>query len=146
MHRFLAFLFICFPFQAFASFSGNYSGKGQAVSHPQEKVRACSQIFLSMKTVNKTLSVLQGGYSCGDMQASYPSFSLQIVGTKLVSEGTVVGTYSDSEIDLYKEDKSEGYTFHLQLKKSANTIAYREDWTDGGKPALTILGPLKLVP
>ncbi len=142
MKQFLAVFLISLPFQAFASFSGNYSGKGQAISHPQEKVRFCSQIFIGMKTANETLTVLQGGYSCGDMEASYPNFTLQIVGAKLVSDGVVVGTYSDSEIDLYKQDKAEGYTFHLRLTKKAKTIVYQEDWTDGGKPALTVKGNL----
>lgn len=130
------------PITAVASFNGSISGSGTATMHPKEKVRQCSQIFMQIKQDASKLHVIAGGYICEDMQASFPDFTLDIVDQKLVSEGTEVGTITDNEITLHKEDTEEDFTYKLLLKKENGSVLFEEQWTDGGQPALTVEGHL----
>ncbi len=135
-------LILFLPIQTFASFNGAYSGPGQSIKHPQEKVRKCSEVFLRIKQDAQSFRVIEGGYKCEDLQAAYPDFTLEIKNGKLISDHIEVGNISENEMNLYKSDKQEGYSFHLRLQKKSQQLIYQEDWTDNTHPALTIKGIL----
>lgn len=140
------FIFILTASQVFAStFTGKFIGLGQATMHPKEKVRSCKEIYFQIQQTEKVFHVTSAGYKCQDLQAEFPEFSLAIDGQKLMSDSTQVGTITDSEITLFKEDKDEDFTYTMQLTKTQDGLHFEENWTEAGKPAMTVEGQMKSV-
>ena len=134
-------LFLMFPAQA--SLTGSFSGAGSSLMHKSGNVRKCSNIFFTIKNTAETFELLEGGYACEDLQASLSPFVLKIKEGKIFSDGQEVGTISDHNLNLLYSDIAEGFTYHWQLEEKSGEIQYLEEWSEAGKPALTIKGLLK---
>jgi len=137
----IALLFFV-PSLAMASFSGQFNGSGQAVMHPSEKKRICSEIFMQIKQDEKSLQVLVGGYVCADLQADFPRFSLDIKNGDLLSDNVKVGTITADEINLYQINQDENFTYHLHLVRKSQQMMFDEEWTDSTSPALSVTGTM----
>jgi hypothetical protein len=80
---------------------------------------------------------------CEDLSAGYPDFTLEIRNGTLYSENVAVGAINENSMTLAKVDKEDGSTFRLHLEKvPPNRLRYVEEWTENGRPALTVEGLL----
>ncbi|MGE3608423.1 MAG: hypothetical protein AB7I27_02455 [Bacteriovoracaceae bacterium] len=124
--------------------SGTFSGIGQANFASGRKYQ-CSKIFLNIKIKEDAFYLNEGGYSCGGgLDASFDNFKMTIQDGKLFNKTKQLGTISNEGLEYQIYDPADDSTYHLKLKKiSTNSISYNEEWTVGGKIALTVNGELK---
>lgn len=118
----LSFLF---TFSCLASFTGKWSGEGYYQS--PKRIGECSEVFMQFEQTKEKLSIIDGGYICGDLQASYPPSSFKIENGSLFYFGENVGTIRNGEINIRYEDG----LFHLNLRKVKDQIIFQENWDDG---------------
>lgn len=129
-------------FSAFA-FEGKLNGPGSAYMHTSQKQRQCSEIFLNLSKSPTHFSILDGGYICEDMQASFPASRFEIRGSELFYHNQLAGSISDEKITLFVDNKEENFTYSLNLEKNGSSVSFIETWTENQKPALTIHGLLR---
>lgn len=140
--RFIVWTFFI-PSFCFANLTGLFVGTGRAVMHSSGKTRTCGEISLQMTQAPSSFRMLHGGYRCEDLSASYPDFTLEIRNGTLYSENVAVGAIHENSMTLSKVDKEDGSTFRLHLEKvPPNRLRYVEEWTENGRPALTVEGLL----
>ncbi len=108
-----------------AGFSGKWSGEGFYNYNVSDG--NCSEVFMQFKVTSERLYILDGGYICGKIQASYPPSSFKIENGSLFYQNEKVGNITESEIDIRYEDG----IYHLNLKSIEGQIHYREIWDDG---------------
>ncbi|MGE3260713.1 MAG: hypothetical protein AB7K68_02930 [Bacteriovoracia bacterium] len=133
------------PITALATFDGRYSGPGTSLMHQSGNRRDCREIFLKLQGGEKALRILEGGYICGDIQASFDPFTLEIREGKIFLEGQSVGTISENDLDLLYKSEEENFTYHWHLQQAGDEINYLEEWASGGAPSLTVQGKLKKI-
>jgi hypothetical protein len=137
------FLALLLPLTASAAiFEGKFTGTGVAVMREKRK---CSEIFLQFERAPTQLKTLEGGYNCEDLDASFDPFTLDVKDGQIFSNGKAVGTLTDSLLDLFYDDKAEGFTYHWRLELKGGALDYREEWVSGGKTELTVTGTLKAI-
>ena len=118
----IAFLF---TLSCFANFTGKWSGEG--FYRTPKRMGECLEVFMQFEVTKEFFSIIEGGYICGDIQASYPVSKFKIEDGSLFYFGENVGTISDDEINLRYEDG----LFHLNLRKESGQIVFQENWDDG---------------
>ncbi|MGZ3692719.1 MAG: hypothetical protein ACXWQO_00495 [Bdellovibrionota bacterium] len=131
------------PITAAANFEGRYQGPGQSISHKSGLKRACAEIFLNFQRKTGEVKILEGGYRCENLQASFDPFTMEVRDGKVYIEGEELGTFSENKLEIFFANKAEDFTYHWLLENSESGMSYLEEWTDGGKPALTVRGNLK---
>jgi hypothetical protein len=141
----LFLLLLLVPFTAQAGFQGRFSGTGTSLMHKSGNRRPCEEIFLNFQRGEKELKILEGGYRCGNVQATFDPFILVIRNGRIFADGVDVGTFSENRLDLFFANREEDFTYHWLLEFKGEELSYLEEWTDGGKPALTVQGNLKTV-
>lgn len=124
------------------TFAGRYQGSGTSLMHRSGTVRPCTEIFLHFRRDSTGVALLEGGYSCEDLQASFPAFTLAVRDGQLYDGTTRVGTFTETRLELRHEDREEDFTYHWLLEIKDGKLSYLEEWTDAGAPALTIRGTL----
>lgn len=132
-------------FQALAKTNIKISGPGLA-RYASGREYPCTEIFFDLKITKNALFLNQGGYICGFLQASFDSFKMDIHEGKLWNEGQELGKISDHEISYQIYDPSDDSTYFFQLKKEDTGYTYFEEWHDGEKIALKVMGTLHLMP
>lgn len=137
----LALLFFA-PNLFAAGFDGRFQGTGTSLMHKTGNVRPCSEIFLQFKRSTSGVNLLAGGYACEDLQASFPTFFLEIRDGKLYDGKALVGTFTEERLEIAYEDADENFTYHWLLELKDGKLNYLEEWTDAGAPALTVRGLL----
>lgn len=143
MRQLITFALLLTSTQAFAAtFDGRYQGTGTSLMHKSGNVRPCSEIFLHFKRGPSGVNLLAGGYACEDLQASFPTFFLEIRDGLLYDGKARVGTFTENRLEIFHEDLDENFTYHWLLETKDGGIAYLEEWTDAGAPALTVRGNL----
>jgi hypothetical protein len=136
MMKFLMLSFlISFNTQAF---EGLWVGEGISKTHRSE--RACSEIYLEFDVNANYVTLLQGGYICGILQAEYPSSRFERrTNHELWYGGQRVGFFDGQVLRLERPSDF----FQLELYLQGEKIIYRELWDDGNS-FLQIDGELKL--
>ncbi|OUR93660.1 hypothetical protein A9Q84_19535 [Halobacteriovorax marinus] len=112
-------------FSTLANFSGKWSGDG--VFETDRRDGECREVFLQLKQTEDFFYILDGGYICGDIQASYPPSQFMILQGELFYQGHVVGKISQNEIILtYLEG-----VYKLKLRIVGEEIHFNESWIEG---------------
>ncbi|CBW27936.1 putative exported protein [Halobacteriovorax marinus SJ] len=135
MKTLIAFLLMS---SSFAGLTGKWSAGG--FFDYNNRSGECKEIFMQIKQTDKKLYILDGGYICSDIQASYPPSSFNIVDGALYYFGEKVGEVTENEINLNYENGVYG----LSLKKIGTELIYKESWDDG-EDYLLIEGKLNLL-
>lgn len=117
------------------------SGPGLA-QYASGRIYQCSEIFLDITIREDALTLHQGGYICGHLQASFDPFQMEIHHGKLMYQGQELGSISKEELRYEIYDPNDNSTYFFSLKKEANGLRYFEEWHDGEKIALKINGLL----
>lgn len=129
------------------SFSGVWSGPGQAIMSPgdsSEKQRACSEIAIHLEQKPQSIELRAGHYLCQDLQAEYSAASFSIDGSDLIWNGKKVGTIYPHEIQITYVDPADNVTFKLSWSLGQENLDYKEQWIDGqGRLRLLVSGQLK---
>lgn len=130
---------------AFAGFTGSFSGQGEAVFASGRRW-PCHEVFLRIETRPGLFRLREGGYNCGELlNANFDPFKMTIRDGSLFDHDTKLGTITDQELDYRIYDPEDGSTYHLKLKKIDDDIQYFEEWHDGEKIALTVKGKLSKI-
>lgn len=114
-----------FSISCLASFTGKWSGEGYYQT--PRYVGKCSEVFMQFELTKDKFSIIDGGYICGELQASYPPSSFKIVDGELLYFGESVGTISEDEINLNYDNG----IYHLRLVKENGQVRFQESWDDG---------------
>lgn len=144
MSRFV-FLLCFFSLSAFADFTGNFSGKGNA-EFSSGNHYDCQDIFLSIRTDKTSFKLLNGGYRCGDLlHANFDPFTLSLKDGILWEGDVKRGTLSKNELHYEIFDPEDNSTYHLNLTLSPiGIMSYDESWSVAGITLLTVTGQLGL--
>jgi hypothetical protein len=119
----IALLFL-FSISSLANFSGKWSARGYFESDRKEG--ECKEIFMQFKKTSKKFMILDGGYICGDIQASYPPSSFEIVNNSLIYFGEKVGVISKDLIEINYLDG----VYKLSLKAKDGQVFFNETWQE----------------
>lgn len=122
----------------YANFSGRWTASGYFESNREEG--ECKEVFLQIKQTKNKFMILDGGYICGDIQASYPPSQFEVVNNSLIYKDEVVGSISEDIVSIIYLDG----VYKLNLKKEENQIRFRETWLEGDD-YLFISSELKLL-
>ncbi len=122
MKLIIAFLL---TFSCLANFNGKWSGEG--FYQTPKTVGKCLEVFMQFKVTKDRFSILDGGYICGEIQASYPPSSFKVLNGELFYLGENVGTISENEININYDNG----IYHLRLVKENGEIRFQENWDDG---------------
>ncbi|WP_372653480.1 hypothetical protein [Halobacteriovorax sp.] len=114
-----------FTISCLANFTGKWSASGYYKT--PKRVGECLEVFMQFEVTKEKFSIIDGGYICGDLQASYPPSSFEIEEGSLYYYGENVGSITDSEINIRYEDG----LFHLNLRKAEGQVIFQENWDDG---------------
>lgn len=141
----MKYLFILlFSLPAFADFTGSFQGTGRAVFAKTGKAYECSEIFLRLKEKTDSFTFNEGGYICGDLQASFDTFIFSVKEGKLFIKDKEVGSITPGLFEYTFYDPEDNSTYHLVLfKLSETTLSYIETWHVGNTLALTVKGLLE---
>ncbi len=129
-------LALVMSFSALANFSGKWSAKGYYESDRREG--ECKEVFMQFKQTESSFEIIEGGYICGDIQASYPPSFFKIVENELYYKNEKVGNITNKAITIsYLEG-----VYSLDLKKDNGEIVFTESWKEG-EDFLTIYSKLE---
>jgi len=120
-------IFIAFflSFSALANFTGKWSAAGFYESDRSEG--ECREVFLQLKQTDNVLSILDGGYICGDIQAQYPASRFEISHGELFYQGQKVGSISINELKITYLDG----VYNLNIKRVEEVLHFDESWVEG---------------
>lgn len=117
------FVFI-FSISIFANFSGKWSAEGFYESNRNDG--KCREVFLQLKQTKNSFKILDGGYICGEIQASYPPSSFDIINNELFYRNEKVGMVTDEDIRISYLDG----VYNLSLSKVDGEILFTESWKE----------------
>ena len=138
----LMFLFLFLAASTtWANFSGKFQGTGQAIFR-SGKLYPCTEIYLHLKQDENSFKLIDGGYRCGLLQASFDPFTMTVKGEDLFIKDVPVGKITRESLSYSLLDPDDGSTYTLKLKKKDNSIEYSELWVDQVSKALTVDGLL----
>lgn len=121
----------------------SYQGNGVANFIQNQNSYSCSDIFLRFEITQTEFKLFEGGYNCPPLTATFDFFKLTIIGNKLFQNDLEVGTISSDLITIYYYDQSDDSTFNLELSIGADSLHYKETWSQSGIDVLEIEGHLK---
>ena len=110
-----------------SNFNGIWTGSGAAKSG-DVKV-PCHEVEMRL-LVSADKFILRGGhYNCDGFSAEYPYFQFSIQDGELYDNGRLVGSISNSLINIFSKD--EGFNLDLQLNNGE--LYMNESWVDGNE-------------
>jgi hypothetical protein len=123
--RILFILFALFSTSAVA-IEGRWRGEGFSQTHRSE--RPCSEIYFEFSVTKDFVTLVQGGYICGILQAEYPFSQFERGSNQtLLFQGEVVGFYDGRTLRL---ERPEDF-FQAEFVLSEQGLMYKELWDDG---------------
>jgi hypothetical protein len=129
------------------SFSGGWIGSGKAVMKPglpKEHRRNCSDISISLNQTESSLELIQGYYSCEDMNAEYSPAIFEIRNSEIWYQGKKIGSIASDKIFISYLDPDGGDTFQLELILKDGKLQYEENWLVDNISQLRVTGELSL--
>lgn len=107
-----------------ANFTGKWSAQGFYES--DRTSGECIEVFMQFKQTNISFMILDGGYICGEIQASYPPSKFTIVSDELFYGGEKVGMITKDKIEIsYLEG-----VYNLNLQRNNGSVHFRELWKE----------------
>lgn len=107
-----------------ANFTGSWYGDGKFVTHKRQG--DCFEVFFELKDGSSEFELVTGGYNCSQLSAEYPNSIFEKQNGALLSEGKIVGAYSDNMITIFDKENEFSLTFSKDDDKSAMNV--KEEW------------------
>jgi hypothetical protein len=115
---------LIFSFGTLANFTGKWTNSGYYESDSSSG--ECKEVFMQFKKTDEAFMILDGGYICGEIQASYPPSKFKIIGEKLFYNGEKVGIINSELIMISYLNN----VYNLSLEIVDDQIFFYEQWKE----------------
>lgn len=135
-------LVLSFPTIAFASFEGDWTGKGVATNGAGAE-KECSLMTMSFSQTPEVLTVNGAKFECGTLNGEWKKTVLKIVNGELWLGDRKLGTISEDTIRIAGNSSNGKNFFDIKLVVKGNELTYIEnDTTANGDLVFSIEGKL----